>query len=510
MKVSVPFYFKIILFLSFILSCWQGVSQTSPTCTALSNINPSGDVDVPLDVNFIWPASERVVSYSLIVGTSPDGTDILDNVNVGNVTEYDLPDYLPAGQTIHVRVVSINAFGQNPGCWETIFTTTPNEIVECSFLTLPIPNSIDNPTDTAIEWTTATNATGYRITVGSFAGGNDLVDDLDIGNNTSYQHPGGFIFFDTIFVTVTPYDDFGGNTTCQEFRFDITSGVPPLCSIISVPEDGGVMVPVNSDIVWIQDVTATGYLLTIRENTIDGPFVLQNEDVGNQSSYNPPNFEPNTRYYVTVVPYNSQGEAVGCQTINFTSGDPLPLPNCANWVFPVNGATNVSTSVNLEWEPVPDIDGFILSVGTSENGTDIINMQDLGNVVGFELPSDLPEGTTIYVTLNTYNGELISESCPVISFTIVSDADDLRNEIPKFFSPNNDGFNDLWTVSSTDKITVDKIFVFDRYGKLIKQLREGQGWNGRFNGINLPSSSYWYSVELVDGRNINGYFMLKR
>lgn len=55
------------------------------------------------------------------------------------------------------------------------------------------------------------------------------------------------------------------------------------------------------------------------------------------------------------------------------------------------------------------------------------------------------------------------------------------------------------------------IYIFDRYGKLVKQISPlSQGWDGTFDGSQMPSSDYWCSVQLDDGRIIKGHFSLKR
>lgn len=85
--------------------------------------------------------------------------------------------------------------------------------------------------------------------------------------------------------------------------------------------------------------------------------------------------------------------------------------------------------------------------------------------------------------------------------------------VPPFFTPNGDGFNDTWNVKgvSADFNYNSVIYIFDRYGKLIKQLgTTGDGWNGTFNGKLMPSTDYWYAVYLEDGRIVKGHFALKR
>ena len=70
---------------------------------------------------------------------------------------------------------------------------------------------------------------------------------------------------------------------------------------------------------------------------------------------------------------------------------------------------------------------------------------------------------------------------------------------PRFFSPNNDGYNDNWNIISDSNIDIKKLFVFDRYGKLIVKLDGGnRGWDGTYNGSELPSDDYWFRIEFIN------------
>ncbi len=84
---------------------------------------------------------------------------------------------------------------------------------------------------------------------------------------------------------------------------------------------------------------------------------------------------------------------------------------------------------------------------------------------------------------------------------------------PRFFTPNNDNINDSWQVYGVSNMFYpnSKIQIFNRYGKLIKELAPlGEGWNGAFNGKVLPQDDYWFTVKLHDGRIFKAYFSLKR
>lgn len=85
--------------------------------------------------------------------------------------------------------------------------------------------------------------------------------------------------------------------------------------------------------------------------------------------------------------------------------------------------------------------------------------------------------------------------------------------VPKFFTPNGDGFNDTWQVRGLppEWVPGTKIFIFDRYGKLLKDMSPGSvGWDGTYRGNAMPSTDYWYRIELADGRSLRGHFTLKR
>ena len=86
-------------------------------------------------------------------------------------------------------------------------------------------------------------------------------------------------------------------------------------------------------------------------------------------------------------------------------------------------------------------------------------------------------------------------------------------DYPKYFTPNGDGYNDTWNIKNLDKRNLENsiITIFDRYGKLIKQVSgANEGWNGTFNGEILPSTDYWFTIELTNGKTIKGHFALKR
>ncbi len=101
----------------------------------------------------------------------------------------------------------------------------------------------------------------------------------------------------------------------------------------------------------------------------------------------------------------------------------------------------------------------------------------------------------------------------------ISSARVLVIDYPRFFTPNGDGYNDTWHVEGIETRPLATIYIFDRYGKLLKQLSPlGEGWDGTYNGELLPATDYWFKITLDvtfgnDETNIKtytGHFSLKR
>jgi gliding motility-associated-like protein len=81
----------------------------------------------------------------------------------------------------------------------------------------------------------------------------------------------------------------------------------------------------------------------------------------------------------------------------------------------------------------------------------------------------------------------------------------------KFFTPNEDGFNDNWEIKNLDLFPKAIVSIFDRFGKLVAQINTlKNSWDGKLNGIKLPSDDYWFSINFRDGKIVKGHFTLKR
>lgn len=92
----------------------------------------------------------------------------------------------------------------------------------------------------------------------------------------------------------------------------------------------------------------------------------------------------------------------------------------------------------------------------------------------------------------------------------------------RFFTPNDDGVNELWTVENLNCYEGYIVEIFDRYGKRLYIYKKGSfsggsvtedfvGWDGMYNGHPMPSTDYWYLITVEEIRKqYNGHFTLKR
>ncbi len=179
----------------------------------------------------------------------------------------------------------------------------------------------------------------------------------------------------------------------------------------------------------------------------------------------------------------------------------------------IGGAEPLSVEVEVDFSP---------SQGNTTNTVTIITTSSNGDTSGFEYALDDVNGPyqsstvfrdvaggmhTAYVRSTSGCGmTLNSESFLVINYS-------------KFFTPNNDGFNDNWNVEGLNDPSITAsafINIYDRYGKFLKQLDpNGIGWDGLYNGTPLPESDYWFRAGYIDTDNnenvqFSGHFTLKR
>jgi len=93
------------------------------------------------------------------------------------------------------------------------------------------------------------------------------------------------------------------------------------------------------------------------------------------------------------------------------------VPNCTQLVSPIPNTTSAAVDGILTWLQSPGSSGYRLSVGTTSNGAEIINSEDLGNVRTYDIEGFLNENTTYYVKIIPYNDLGDATACSEFSFS---------------------------------------------------------------------------------------------
>ncbi|PKV51786.1 gliding motility-associated-like protein [Aquimarina sp. MAR_2010_214] len=75
---------------------------------------------------------------------------------------------------------------------------------------------------------------------------------------------------------------------------------------------------------------------------------------------------------------------------------------------------------------------------------------------------------------------------------------ELTSGYPEYFTPNRDGFHDSWRIEETKNVSISEVLIFDRYGKLLKDLGVNDNWDGTYRGSQLPASDYWFKVHYIE------------
>ena len=172
-----------------------------------------------------------------------------------------------------------------------------------------------------------------------------------------------------------------------------------------------------------------------------------------------------------------------------------------------------SKTINVIFSKTPEITDVIIEDLQNDNRVTVIT--DVDSEFEYQLDDgDFQLGNTFTnvlpgqhtVTINDIKGcGSATEQIVVVGF-------------PKFFTPNGDNNNELWQIEGISNLENPIVYIYDRFGKLLKQLNQTDaGWDGLFNGNPLPSSDYWFQLTYTDSmgqtstaKYISNHFSLRR
>jgi gliding motility-associated-like protein len=188
----------------------------------------------------------------------------------------------------------------------------------------------------------------------------------------------------------------------------------------------------------------------------------------------------------------------------------------ANKCLPVKSA-NFQVLQSGQAVPLPTgSQGYTVTHAFSENQTITVNVEGYGTYQ-YSLDDGPRQTSNVFenVSLGDHSITIwdteggIASSCDPLVLTEVRTTD-----YPHYFTPNGDDINDNWNIVGLQYDNTAKIYIFDRYGKLIKQISpQSKGWDGTYNGNLMPSTDYWFTVDYSEDKaykQFKAHFSLKR
>ena len=174
----------------------------------------------------------------------------------------------------------------------------------------------------------------------------------------------------------------------------------------------------------------------------------------------------------------------------------------------VKALPSTSFTVDFDYEVCPNATVPILISATANNYAEsdvtIVWYQD-GGVIAGENSLTLPVlEAGLYEIEITYNDDT---QCSSITAQNVIELETCI--IPQGISPNGDGMNDKFDLSSYD---VSKLEIFNRYGTLVySKTNYTDEWFGQTNdGDELPVGTYFYTMEYENGKQRSAWVYIQR
>lgn len=354
------------------------------------------------DVTFNWDASANATSYSLQIGTTPNGSDLLDQ-NVGDVQTYVYTAV--HGQTVYARVAGVNALGQGPwsaGSNGILIDTTAPPTPEAPVDAGSFVNALTVPFDWALVVDPESGVVSYVLEVGTTPGDNDVFGQ-DVGNVTSYEVTGAQ--GQTLYAQVAAVNAAGtqGDFSANSDGVVLDTTAP---STLSAPTDAGVYIP-STTVSFSWDAASdassgiASYVLEIGTSA-DASDVFA-DDVGNVLTYDIAGTHGVT-YFARIAAINGASIQADFSPssngvmVDTTEPSPPSAPTDA-------GSYSTNATVNFAWTAGNDAESGVASyyveVGTTPTGSDVFS-GNVGNVLNYNATGN--NGDTLYARVASVNG----------------------------------------------------------------------------------------------------------
>lgn len=176
--------------------------EVNPSCAEPNALSVTAVTAFTATVSWAAPTPVPSIGYEYYRSTSntvPSATTVA--TGSASSATVNLASLL-ASTTYYVWVRSV-CTSTDKSAWSSVATFTTESF--CPVVTSPADGLINMPVTPTINWTAMAGATGYRITVGTTSGGSNVLNNIDIGNVTSYTFTVPLANSTEYFYTINAY-----------------------------------------------------------------------------------------------------------------------------------------------------------------------------------------------------------------------------------------------------------------------------------------------------------------
>ncbi len=200
---------------------WDDVYwEPLPSCFAPTTITSSNVASFSATIGWTAPSTAPANGYDVYYSTSnvaPTSSTVLNSTNSVPATTTSAQLTTLASNTTYYIWVRSNCSSTDKSTWTgPISITTPSF---CPTVTAPAAGATGVSVTPSITWNAVTGAAGYRLTVGTTAGGTDVLNNVDVGNVTTYPFTTSLAFNTKYYYTVNAYAGGQTSSSCTENNF---------------------------------------------------------------------------------------------------------------------------------------------------------------------------------------------------------------------------------------------------------------------------------------------------
>lgn len=472
-------------------------------------------------------------SVSQTIGLNAAGNASVTVPNVTAATVYTLTSVTSSGPSGCTRLLS--------------------QSITVSATALPTASISANPTvvcgnqTSTISWSGTPNAVvTYRIngganqTVTLNASGNAVVTTMPLSGNATYQLVNvalagcSQLLGASAMVSVNPTPDVvysGGLVYCdgESVLLNLSSSIAGTTFNWTVSQNGttGAVAGTGNQIAQILSPTGNTagtatYTVTPFYNGCAGNPVavtvtihpLPVPDIADGVICTTVSAPPSSQFYTLDTNLNPASHSFqwffGTTVIPSASGSTYNATQIGTYTVIATSASGcVSVPVSAVVGQMPQGESLVVQQSAAFSDDPMVAITVIGGIGPFlyQLDAGAFQASNVFLDIpaGTHTITVVDEFCTNLTTTVTI------LDYPKFFTPNGDGFNDTWNIKGIDDAVIQ---IFDRYGKLLKQISpNGLGWDGTYNGHLLPSTDYWFTIDYTEKEvqtTFRAHFAMKR